>query len=119
MTKDQLVLSAESPSNLTLEWYEGDCRGGDNALLSTGLRVIYESNSTAENGLIERYFNDVWVDSNVPELELAYCEGTKPRNVTSVVYSIVQPEHGGFECHCVTISFRSTRVNRPSSDFFR
>ncbi len=104
--------SAIAPPNIVLNWYEDHCIGGDNSLLSTGLWLSYEANSTAaDDGVVQQYRNKVWIDYNVTEQELMYYKSEKPRNVSKVNYYFNQPEHGGGGCYCVRISFKTVGIN--------
>lgn len=99
-----------SPPGYSLEWSSRNCPGGDNALLSTGLWLRYNSTFINDSNTLnseslrtETYSSQIWINYNSILGELKYYDGPGPVNLTSVKYSFIQREHGGGSCHCVNI----------------
>ena len=105
------------PRNNT-PWYDlrSACLGGDDALLSTGIRLSYNATSTtsaAGVGVVdyEHYVGSVEVEYNGTAPLLKYWSNSSElRILTRVEYLFVQSEHGGGKCHCLQVSFRKCNV---------
>ena len=89
--------------NVSLQWINETCIGGDHGLLSTGLRLTL--NASNETGLC--YFNTTWIKYNSPLPDLGrYCKNCSG-SISNVTIEFEQPEHGGGACHCVQIDFHN------------
>lgn len=111
------------PTNLCLSWFNQDCFGRDDALLSTGLTLNYTCrySSTIDNGeTLESYSDLIPVPFDTNQLAINYpC--VQQGNVIGVEYFFLQPEHGGGRCHCANMVFADDCSNQtyPSNNSFR
>jgi len=101
--------AASPPSilpNVTLQWMNESCIGGERGLLSTGLWLTLNVSDGAGICSSNRLYIEYY--STLPDLQ-SNCTTT----ITNATFELEQPEHGGGKCHCVQVHF----LNLPTHSF--
>ena len=85
-------------------WTNNNC--GDNALLSTGFWLNYTVQYFNISSSYNEYSDSYWIDYYAVPPNFNYSHiNDQIYNITQVLYTAVQPEHGGGSCFCVTVDF--------------
>ncbi len=86
-----------------------DCPEGAKALLSTGFWLNYTVSYYSASNEYNKYHGDYWINYNQTLPIFTYSHPNHQSvNITQILYTAVQPEHGGGNCHCIDLDFKNT-----------